>query len=196
MAEISKAPLLDHLRQIIAIDPTEEAIILECHEPKFYPRKSLLLQKGTISRNEFYILKGCLRVYMVDNSGTEHTLSLNIENWWCGDLKSFINQTPASYYIQALEDTEVLQLSLPNWNRLLDQVPGMEKRFRIGFQNGLIAQQERIIQNISMTAEERYLQYLEKYPQILQRVAQKHVASYLGMTPEFFSILRRKMASR
>ncbi|MCE7991654.1 MAG: Crp/Fnr family transcriptional regulator [Roseivirga sp.] len=196
MAEISKAPLLDHLKEFIAIDPTEEETILECHEAKFYPRKSLLLQKGIISRHEFYILKGCLRVYMIDMSGTEHTLSLNIENWWCGDLKSFINETPASYYIQALEDTQVLQISLANWNKLLEKVPKMEKRFRLSFQNALIAQNDRIIQNISMTAEERYLQYLEKYPHILQRVAQKHVASYLGMTPEFFSILRRKMVGR
>lgn len=193
---ISKTPLLVHLRKLIEIDPDEECAILDYHEPALYPRKSFLLEKGNISRYEFFILKGCLRVFVTDQSGNEHTLSLNIESWWCGDLKSFINQEPASYYIQALEDTEVLRLNLTNWNKLLNTVPQMEHWFRVSFQNALIAKQERIIQNISLTAEERYLRYLEKYPHILQRVPQKHVASYLGMTPEFFSILRRKMAQR
>ncbi len=117
-----------------------------------------------------------------------------IEDWWTGDLYSFPTQKPSNHFIDALEDTEILQISKPNLDKLFEQVPKFERFYRILFQNALIAQHERINQNLSFTAEQRYLHFIKKYPEVEQRISQKHVATFLGITPEFLSMLRKKIA--
>jgi len=119
-----------------------------------------------------------------------------VEDWWTGDLYSFLTQTPATFNIDALEDTEVLQISKPNLEKLYESVPKFERFFRFQFQNAFVAQQQRIMQSLSFTAEERYLHFINKYPQLEQRIPQKQVAAYLGITPEFLSMLRRKLAKK
>jgi CRP-like cAMP-binding protein len=119
-----------------------------------------------------------------------------IEDWWTGDLYSFPTQTPSTYFIDALEDTEVLQLSKTNLEKLYGQEPKFERFYRIIFQNALIAQHERISQNLSFSAEQRYLHFIKKYPEVEQRISQKHVATFLGITPEFLSMLRKKLSKK
>jgi CRP-like cAMP-binding protein len=119
-----------------------------------------------------------------------------VEDWWVGDLYSFLTQTPSTYFIQALETTEVLQINKAQLDELYERVPKFERFFRILLQNAFIAQQNRINQNLSFTAEQRYLDFITKYPHLEQRIPQKHVAAYLGMTPVFLSMLRKKIASR
>lgn len=119
-----------------------------------------------------------------------------IEDWWVGDLYSFLTQTPATYFIEALENTTVLQIAKADLEKLYERVPKFERFFRIILQNAFIAQQQRINQTLSLKAEEKYDHFLKKYPQLEQRLSQKHIASYLGITPEFLSMLRRKKAGK
>jgi len=119
-----------------------------------------------------------------------------MEDWWVGDLYSFLTQTPATYFIDALEDTEILQISKANLDKLYVRVPKFERFFRLILQNAFIAQQQRINQNLSFTAEQRYLEFIKKYPQLEQRLSQKHVSAYLGITPVFLSMLRRKLSRK
>src|SRR5688500_6196855 len=135
-----------------------------------------------------------MRTYYVDKDKDEHVIYLAIEDYWSGDLYSFWSQKPALYYIEALEQTTLLRIEKSDVELLLERVPKFERFFRILLKNSLVAQQHRIVQNLSFTAEERYLQFREKYPRLELRIPQKHIASFLGVTPEFLSTLRKKMA--
>ena len=135
-------------------------------------------------------------MYSVDKNGIEHVVMFAIEDWWVGDLYSFLSEAPTTFYIEALEETDVLQISKPDLEKLYERVPKFERFFRIMFQNAFIAQQQRINMNLSANAEERYITFLKKFPHLEQRLPQKQIAAYLGMTPEMVSIIRRKMAGR
>lgn len=134
-------------------------------------------------------------MYSIDENGQEHIVMFGVEGWWVSDLYSFLTESRASYFIDALEDTELLQISKTKLDLLYDRVPKFDRFFRIILQNAFISQQDRINQNLSFTAEQRYLNFLEKYPLLEQRIPQKQVAAYLGMTPVFLSMLRKKIAS-
>lgn len=184
--------LLQNIKAHISLDKEETEFFLRLIKPNTIKRKDFLLKQGEICRYESFITKGCLRVYTLDNNGVEHVVMFGVENWWVSDLRSFLMQTPAQYMIDALEDTEVLQISKPDIDRLYERVPKFERFFRIILQNAFVAHQQRIEQNLSSSAEERYRFFTEKYPHMDQRIPQKLIASYLGITPVFLSILRRK----
>jgi len=188
--------LLDHLARHIRLTNNETDFFLSLLHYKKIKRKEFLLHQGDICRTESFITKGCLRTYTIDAAGAEHILRFGVEDWWVGDLYSFLTQTPATYFIDALEDSEVLQLSKENLELLYERVPKFERFFRLIFQNAFIAQQQRIDQNLSLTAEQRYLIFTQKFPALEQRVPQKQIAAYLGITPVFLSMLRRKLARR
>ncbi|MCF0040162.1 Crp/Fnr family transcriptional regulator [Dyadobacter fanqingshengii] len=163
---------------------------------KKYPRKSFLLQEGEICQFEAYILKGCIRTYHIDNSGAEVTLQFAVEDWWVSDITSFQNQTPGLVYIETLEDCELLVLTPETKEKLLAKVPGFERMFRLMVQRNLAQLQERLFRTISTTAVEKYLDFLNRYPAIPQRVAQHYIASYLGFSPEFLSKVRKKLSEK
>ncbi len=185
--------LLQHINQHIKLSSGNIEKLKKFFTIKSYKKKEYLLHFGSISRYEFFVIKGCLRTFIVDKNGTEHNIMFATENWWTGDIASFFNQTPTSYSIQALEKTDVLQISKEKWENLFIQIPEFGHYARVMFQNATVAQQSRIIQNLSYTAEERYLDFLAKSPNLIQRIPQKHIASYLGITPEFLSMLRNKL---
>jgi CRP-like cAMP-binding protein len=188
--------LLANFAKHVELTETEQAILLSLMEPRTFARKELLLSQGEICRAETFILKGCVRMFSTDANGVEHTQLFGTEDWWVGDLYSFLTGTPSIYTIAALEETHVLQITPPDLEKLYTQVPKAERFFRIIIQNAFIAQQQRIDQNLALTGEERYLRFTEKFPQLEQRVPQKQIASYLGITPEFLSMIRRKIAYR
>ncbi|HNH31882.1 MAG TPA: Crp/Fnr family transcriptional regulator, partial [bacterium] len=136
---------------------------------------------------------GCFKVCYSDDTGTEFIVKFALENWWVVDLESFINQTPSFFYIQAIEDSKVLQLSRSNYDKLLRKIPAFHKFSNERWQNGFIALQHRIMHDQSMTAEERYRRFKEKYPTLEQRIPQKLIAAYLGITSEFLSMIRKKI---
>ncbi|MBN9382018.1 MAG: Crp/Fnr family transcriptional regulator [Chitinophagaceae bacterium] len=188
--------ILKNVSRHIALTPAEEDIFISLLRTKEISRRDFLLRPGEISRCESFVSKGCLRMYHVDDKGVEHIVLFAVEEWWAGDMYSFLTQRPASLYIEALEDTQVLQIDKASLDRLYAEVPKFERFFRILLQNAFVAQQNRILQNLSFTAEERYREFMDKYPGVDQRVPQKMIAAYLGITPEFLSVLRKKRAGR
>ena len=151
---------------------------------------------GQPTRYFTYVNIGCLMSYFTDQQGTDHVMQFATAGWWTGDLSSFTQQTPSIHATRALTDSEILLLPKQNMDQLLEKYPKFERYFRILFQNSLINHQNRLIQNLSSKAEERYLAFLKKYPSLEQYVPLKYIASYLGITPEFLSKIRRKLMSK
>lgn len=188
--------ILQHIGRHIQLDQTECDFFISLLQTKKLKRKELLLKAGDICRTENFIVKGCLRAYTIDDNGFEHVVMFGIEDWWVGDLFSFLTQSPATYFIDALEDTEILQISKANLEKLYERVPKFERFFRLILQNAFIGHQNRINQNLSFTAEQRYIDFQKKYPHLEQRISQKQVAAYLGITPVFLSMIRRKLSRK
>lgn len=129
---------------------------------------------------------------MVDEKGKEHNLQFAIENWWIGDIGSFYSEKPSKLYIEAMENSIVLQIRKEDQLRLFVEHPKFNRIFRVFTENALVSFQNRVLQNISSTAEERYLDFLDRYPQLFNRISNVQIASYLGVTPEFLSTIRKK----
>ncbi|MBI3136493.1 MAG: Crp/Fnr family transcriptional regulator [Bacteroidetes bacterium] len=188
--------ILQNINRHIHLSKTETDFFISLLQTKKLKRKEFLLKQGDICKTENFIVKGCLRTYTIDESGFEHIVMFGMEDWWVGDLFSFLTQSPATFFIDALEDSEILQISKTDLDKLYGKVPKFERFFRLILQNAFIAQQQRINQNLSCTAEQRYLDFIKKYPQLEQRLSQKQVSAYLGITPVFLSMLRRKLAQK
>ena len=184
--------LLQHIRQHANLSAENEAFVLSNFKNREIKKNEFLLRAGEICKYETFVVKGCLKAYTLDEHGTEHIAYLGVETWYVGDLYSFLTGTPAKLYISALEDTEILQIGKQTLDKLLIEVPAMERYFRILFQNAFVASQERIMEGISYTADQRYEIFLKRYPTLDQRIPQYLIASYLGITPQFLSKIRRK----
>ncbi|HLP64682.1 Crp/Fnr family transcriptional regulator [Flavobacterium sp.] len=168
----------------------------EILQHKKVPKKTFLLQEGEICHFEAYILKGCIRKYYINEHGLEVVLAFATEDWWVSDIASFHENKPSQLYIETLEDCELLVLTTETKEQLLREVPKFERIFRLLVQRNLSAMQNRLIDTIAKTAQEKYLEFLKLYPTLSQRVAQHHIASYLGITAEFLSKVRTKLAKQ
>jgi len=188
------APILQNVGKHIHLSETEADYFVSLLQRRTLKRKEFLLKEGDVCKTENFITKGCLRTYTIDENGVEHTIMFAMEDWWIGDLYGFWTQTPSTHFIEALEDSELLQISKPNLDKLLETVPKFERFYRIVFQNALIAERRRVNQNLSFTAEQRYLNFIEKYPELENRISLKLIATFLGITPEFLSMIRNKIA--
>ncbi|MBY0245943.1 MAG: Crp/Fnr family transcriptional regulator [Sphingobacteriaceae bacterium] len=188
--------ILKNVNKHIQLNKEEKEFFISLLHHKFIKRKDFLCRLGEYSKSENFIIKGCLRTYTLDENGVEHIIAFGIEDWWAGDPYSFLTNSPSNYYIDALEDTEVFQISKENLENLLETIPKFERYYRILFQNAYVAQQKRINQNISFSAEQRYLEFLQKFPSLEQRISQKQISSYLGITPVFLSMLKKKISTR
>jgi CRP-like cAMP-binding protein len=155
-------------------------------------KKEVLLKQGEVCKNIYFVNSGIVRAYYADKQDKETTIMFGSTDWWITDMFSFLNQQPALMHMEALETSEALELSKSDMDRLYVDVPKFERFFRIIIQNAYVREQVRVIQNLSMTAEERYQIFIQKYPHIVQRVTQKQIASYLGITPEFLSAIRAR----
>ena len=155
--------------------------------PKKLRKRRFLMGEGDICKYTVFVEKGLLRSYTVDDKGAEHILQFAREGWWSGDLYSFLTAEPSSYYIEALEDSELFLITKPSWDLLLEKVPAFERFFRILIQNNLIATQRRLMETLSETAEEKYNRLLRDHPDVVQRVPQHMIASYIGITRETLS---------
>ena len=182
--------ILKNIGKHISPNEEEKDYFLSLLKEEKVVRKTFLLQEGQLCRNIFYVQSGTIRAYYTDKSGKESTIMFAIADWWITDMYCFINALPAMLNIVALEDSVILQLQKKDWEQLLQTKPVFEKYFRVLMQNAYIREQLRIIQNLSISAEERYDNFLLKYPQVVKQVTQKQIASYLGITPEFLSTIR------
>lgn len=180
------------------INPTAEELTLfnSLLAHKTVTKKTFLLQEGELCRFEAYINKGCIRTYYINETGAEVTLQFAIEDWWVSDITSFHEQKPSRMFIETLEDCELLLLTPATKETLLRQAPCFERMFRIMVQRNLSRLQERLFQTIVTTAVDKYLDFLDRYPTLPQRVAQHYIASYLGFSPEFLSKVRTKLSKK
>lgn len=186
--------LLQNIARHIQLEPEESRFFTSLLKVRHLKKKEFLLRAGEVCRYETFVLEGCLRNYFLDEKGDEHILQFSVEDWWTSDLYSLLTRTPATQFIDALEDSTVAMLEQDDLERLYRQVPKFERFFRIMLQNAFIAQQQRILQSIGSTGEERYLAFRKKYPTLEQRLPQHQIASFLGITPEFLSKIRGKLA--
>lgn len=174
----------------------EKAMCKTFFQSKKLRRKQYLLQEGDPCKYISFVEKGILRSYTIDEKGIEHIMQFAFEGWWISDQYSFLTGEPSLYTIDALEDCELLLLSKEAEEEMMEKIPKMERFFRILLQNNLIAMQRRIISSLSRTAEEKYQELLVSCPTIPQRVPQHMMASYLGITPETLSRIRKHISER
>ncbi|KFF13656.1 Crp/Fnr family transcriptional regulator [Flavobacterium hydatis] len=185
--------LRKNIARHIEITDTEFEIFRGYFHPISIKKRDFLLKEGAICTFEAFVTKGCFRIYYTGESGSEQILYFAIEDWWATDIDSFMNQVPSILTIEALEDCEVLIISKKDKDNLYNQLPIVEKLFRIMNQKTLVAFQRRLISSHGQTADKRYLEFLEKYPSLEQRITQQQIAAYLGISHEFLSKIRKKM---
>jgi len=189
-------PFLDYIKQYIELSADEESILLSRVKVRKYLKGQFVVQNGDVCRYENFVLSGCLKAFYIDNEGQEHIVTFAIENWWTADLGSFIAQAPADLNVQCLENSELIQIHYNDLQQLYMDIPKLERFFRIIIQKAFVAAQKRIINNFSLPAMDRYLQFREQYPKIEQRVPQYMIASYLGITKEFLSKIRGQLITQ
>lgn len=182
--------ILLNITKHIALDKEETVFFISLLRKQELAKKDFILKEGQACRNISFVNSGTLRAFYADQQGKESTIMFAIADWWITDMYCFLNRKPAMLNIVALEDSSILQLGIDDLEKLYIRVPKFERFFRIIMQNAYTREQLRIIQNLSLSAEERYDNFLSKYPQIVKQVTQKQIASYLGITPEFLSAIR------
>lgn len=188
--------ILKNVSRHITLTTEEEAYFTSILKKRTLRKKQYLLQAGDVSRQECFVNKGCLRTYLVDDDGQEHIVQFAVEEWWTGDMHSFITGQPSLYHIDALEDCELLLIEKQAWEKMFADIPKFERFFRMLLQNAFISMQRRIAENMSLSAEERYMNFLQKYAHFEQRLPQRQIASYLGITPESLSRIRKQMLEK
>jgi len=183
-------PLLSYFDRSIPLNTEEKELVRAKFHPRLFRKKQFVLQEGDVCTQFNFVIRGCLRTYKIDEKGNTHILQFATENYWINDLGSFHGVKPSALNIDALEDTVVLQISRDDLISLYKEAPKFDRIFRVLIENGFIHLQERLLQNISSTAEERYQSFLELYPHLTNRLSQVQIAAFLGVTPEFLSRLR------
>lgn len=188
--------LFASIREKVSLSEKEEEMVATFFTPKKLRKRNYLLNAGDVCKYSAFVSKGLLRSGIVDEKDNEHILQFAIEGWWISDIYSFLTSEPSSYFIDSLEESDLLLLTKENNELLLEKVPKMERYFRILTQNAIVAMQRRLIGSLSQSAEEKYLKLLSLYPEIVQRVQQHMIASYIGVTPETLSRIRKQMSLR
>ncbi len=185
-------PLISYFNKLIPLNKEEMTVVSEFFKPRLYRKKQYVLQEGDLCNQFNFIVKGCLRMYKTDSKGNVHIIQFATENYWLMDIASFHQKKHSELCIDALEDTMVLQINHENLITLYKQFPKFNIIFRVLIENSFVALQNRMLQNISSTAEERYSHFVEVYAHLINRLPQVQIASFLGITPEFLSRLRKR----
>src|SRR5574343_263883 len=188
--------LLENINKIVTLTPEEEQLILAQVEVKHYKAKSMLLKAEEVSRNTYFVQRGVVRSFTINDQIIEHVLHFACEGWWICDMYSYISEKPGNLFVEVLEDAEIVIITKENQQQLYQEIPKLERFFRILAENSLVSHQERLMDNLSLTAEERFEKFCSKYPSLIQKVPKKHIASYIGVTPEFFSKMKARLLKK
>jgi CRP/FNR family transcriptional regulator len=184
-----------HIEKFIKINEQEFAGILGFCKPISVKKKQNLLVEGKVCNENYFVVKGCLRLFFVNEKGVEQTIQFALENWWLADYTSFSTRQPSGFYIQAVEKSELLALTLSDQETMLRKFPLMERYFRLIHQRAHAASQFRTRYWYNLSREEYYRQFILLYPEFVQRIPQYLLASFLGFTPEYLSKIRSKKIS-
>jgi CRP-like cAMP-binding protein len=184
--------LLYYINNWSHITKEDEATIISAFEPVFIKKKKDLLVSGQVCEYLYFITKGCLRSFYIDAKGNEHVYQIRMDNSWIGDIDNYFSKKASKYNIEALEDTTLLRIPIERLEQLFIEVPSLERYFRIVFQKAYINALNRISATMWETAIDRYNSMLKEHPEIFQRVPLVHIASYLGITPESLSRIRKQ----
>lgn len=181
-----------YIEKFVALTPEQLTLFHSLLEYKQVKKKTFLLREGEICNFEAFIIKGCMRIYYLDEKGDEVIILFPTENWWASDIASFYEQRPSHIFIETIEDCEILLLNYTNKEKLYRDLPEFERVFRILVQRSHVVLQQRLFNTVARPAIDRYHDFIEKYPALVNRIPQHYIASYLGISPEFLSKLRRR----
>jgi len=184
--------IFKNIKKHISLSDAEKELFTSLLVERDIPKKEIVLKQGSVSKKLYFVEYGSLRAFNINEEGRESTIMFAVEDWWITDMNSFVNQKAALLSIETLEDSRLIEFDLSTLEELYRQIPKFERFFRVIFQNAYIREQVRVLGNISISTEQRYTKFIEKYPQIVQKVSQKQIASYLGVTPEFLSAVKKK----
>ena len=185
--------IIQNISKHITLTTEEEQLFLSKTETRHFKSKTLLLNSGVVCKHSYFVNSGLLRSFNINDNIVEQILSFACQGWWIGDMYSLISQKPGNLFIEVLEDAEVVVLSKENQEVLYSEIPKLERFFRILIENSLVAYQERLMDNLSLSAEERFEKFCTKYPTLIQKIPQKNIASFIGVTPEFLSKMKSRM---
>lgn len=184
--------IFNNISNHIDINDAEKEYLDALFVVKQIKKKELILDQGQVANKLYFVESGSLRAYHIDEGGKESTIMFAIKDWWITDMNSFVNKSPSVLSIEALEDSKVIKIDTRSLEDLFSKIPKFERFFRILFQNAYVREQQRAFYNIAYSAEERFDQFINKYPAIVEKITQKQIASYLGVTPEFLSAIKKK----
>lgn len=186
-------PLIDYFNRVVQLTDEEVGILTSLISYRKMLKGQYFLQQGDVCRYSGFIVSGCTKTFYVDEEGQEHVVMFSIEDWWTSDMGSYIEQKPADFNVQCLENTELIQFTFEQQEEMLRKIPKLERFFRILIERAFVASQKRVLRNLSMTAKDRYLFFRNQYPSIEQRIPQYLIASYLGITKEFLSKIKSQL---
>jgi CRP-like cAMP-binding protein len=192
----NKELLLAHMSAAFPLQEKEIDELFVLFTERKVKRRGFVLHQGDVCKHFTFVVSGCFKMYAIDQTGKEYNLEFAAENEWVSDLSSFYSEKPASVYIEAIEPSVILQITRPDLIYLYSNYPKFNSTFRIIIERKYIELQSRVLQNISATAEERYVNFTTQFPALASRLPNTQIASYLGMTSEFLSKVRKDVAHK
>ena len=188
--------ILENIAKHVSLTTEEQAHFLSKTETHTYKAKTILLSAGEVCKHSYFVNSGILRSFNINDNIVEHVLSFACEGWWMSDMYSYFSQKPGQLFIEVLEEAEIVSLSKENQEQLFHDIPKLERFFRILIENSLVANQQRLMDNLSLPAEERFEKFTRKYGTLVHKVPQKQIASFIGVTPEFFSKMKARLLKK
>lgn len=188
--------ILNNIKRYVFLNEEDEQQFSSIIRTSNIKRRQFIVQPNFVCTHQTYVLKGAFRSYFVNDQGVDHTIQFAIEDWFISDFNSYITQTPASLFVEALENAVIQQISYEDVEKICAENPKFERFFRLVAQKSFAFAQRRVLSNLGKSAEERYLEFQNLYPSIVQRVPQYTLASYLGMSAEFLSKIRKRLATK
>ncbi len=187
-------PLLQHFQNYLPLSDEEQAMISARATRRKVKRRQLILQEGFTCKHYTFVVQGCFKMYAIDDKGTEHNIQFAAENDWIADIASFHSGKPSGFSIEAIEPSDIIQIEQQDLYFLYLNITKLDRIFKVIIENKFVELQNRVLQNISSTGQQRYLHFLEQYPHLSNRLPNTQIASYLGITPEFLSKIRKDLA--
>jgi CRP-like cAMP-binding protein len=192
----SMQALIDHFQKFLPLNDEEKELITARASHRKIKRRQMILQEGFTCKQYSFVMQGCFRMYGMDDKGTGHNVQFAAENDWIADIGSFHAGKPSGFFIEAIEPSEIIQIEQQDLYFLYLNVPKLDRIFKVIIENKFVELQNRVLQNISSTAQQRYLNFLEQYPHLANRLPNTQIASYLGITPEFLSKVRKDLTRK